>query len=287
LASYVKENCVAVLTGGAGGIGLFTAEALSLTGMRVVLCARDVGASEEAIDNFTQKDNIRIQKLDLSDLSDVKKACQEIIDTEGELDVLINNAGVMAIPEREETKQGFEAQLGVNHVGHYMFTRLLLPHINDNGRVVTVASTAHQGGDIDKNDLNYSEGRKYTPWGAYSQSKLANILFAKALQDKLSNTDILSLSLHPGVIKTPLWRNTPKVLQFASGLFADKTSEQGAATNVYASLMDAEAFDGGEYLSDCKIATPTKKAEDVELRDWLWTQTEKMIADKGFVLPEM
>jgi len=291
LAPYVNENSVAVITGGSGGIGLCTVEALSLTGMRVVLCARDVEAAEKVINDLTQKDNIRIQKLDLSDLNNIKEACEEIISTEGSIDVLLNNAGVMAIPNREETKEGFEMQLGVNHIGHFMFSRLLLPHINKGGRVVTVASTAHEGGDIDKGDINYSEGRQYTPWGAYSQSKLANILFAKGLQDKVSNTkkDIISLSLHPGVIKTSLWRNTPKAVQLISGVIADKTSEQGAATNVYASLIRSETFNGGEYLADCKIKNPNKKGEDEDgnLRDWLWTETEKLIAEKGFILPDM
>jgi len=291
LAPYVNENSVGVVTGGSSGIGLCTVEALSLTGMRVVLCARDVEAAEKAIEKFTQKGNIRIQKLDLSDLNNIKDACEDIIATEGQLDLLINNAGVMAIPKREETKEGFEMQLGVNHIGHFMFNRLLLSYVNEGGRVVTVASTAHEGGDIDKDDINYSEARKYTPWGAYSQSKLANILFAKSLQDKVSNAgkDIISLSLHPGVIKTPLWRNTPKVVQVISGLIADKTSEQGAATNVYASIMNSETFKGGEYLADCKITNPTKKAEDEDgkLRDWLWTKTENMITEKGFVLPDI
>lgn len=292
LASYVKnEKAVVVITGGSSGIGLRTVEALSLTGMQIVLCARNVEAAQKAIDEFTQKGNIRIQKLDLTDLSNIEIACKEIVDTEGQVDLLINNAGVMAIPKREETKQGFEMQLGTNHVGHYMFSRLLLPNMNKGGRIVTVASTAHKGGEIDKSDINYSTSRKYSPWGAYSQSKLANILFAKSLQDRLKNTekDILSLSLHPGVIKTSLWKNTPKIVQLISRVIADKTPEQGAATNVYASLMESDAFEGGEYLADCNVAVPTKKAkdEDRELRNWLWTETEKMIVDKGFVLPDI
>jgi len=293
LAKYVnKQKSVAVVTGGSSGIGLCTVEAISLTGMKVVLCARDVDSAQKAIEKFTQKNNIRIQKLDLTDLSNIETACKDIINIEGEIDVLINNAGVMAIPKREETKQGFEMQLGTNHIGHHMFTRLLLPIMNeDGGRVVTVASTAHQGGNIDKNDLNYNKGRMYTPWGAYSQSKLANILFAKGLQSRLkkSEKDILSISLHPGVINTPLWRNIPKPVQFVSSIIADKTIEQGAATNVFACLMESkDQFEGGEYLSDCSVVMPSKKAkdEDGKLSDWLWSETDRMIVDKGFVLPD-
>jgi len=259
--------------------------------MKVVLCARDVDAAEAALEKMpAARNNVRIQKLDLADLASVESAAREISQTEGEIDALLNNAGVMATPNRSETAQGFELQFGTNHVGHHMLTRLLLPYVREGGRVVTVASEAHRTGRLDFDDLNFSIDRKYSPWGAYGQSKLANVLFAKGLNDRLkkSGSDIVSVSLHPGVIKTPLWRNTPSVVQFLSGIINDKTIEQGAATNVYCCMMDPLAFEGGEYIMDCKVGTPSNDGEDVakKRRNELWDSTERMIINAGFVLPE-
>ena len=121
-------------------------------------------------------------QVDLADLDSIKEACEQIARTEGRVSLLLNNAGVMATPQLT-TKQGFELQVGTNHLGHHALTRLLLPIMDDDGRVVTVASTAHTMGQVDTTDLFFKEGRKYSPWGAYGQSKAANILFAKGLAD--------------------------------------------------------------------------------------------------------
>lgn len=293
-----QKNIVAVVTGGSNGIGLSTVQTLSqYDGMNVVMCARNTKIAKEKIKKNTiahkKKNKIRIQELDLSDLVSIKKACKEIIKREGHVDILINNAGVMALPNREETKQGFEMQIGVNHIGHFLFTRLLLPIMNDGGRIVTVSSRAHSKGTIDIDDLNYNKGKVYSSWGSYRQSKLANILFAKALQDHLNKKvstkkNILSVSVHPGVIKTTLWKHFPTLFQFIGGiLFADKTIEQGAATTIYASLIDSNMLHGGEYLVDCNITAPSIIAQDNkgEMRNILWDETEKMIRNTGFSMP--
>ena len=131
-----------------------------------------------------------------------------------------------------------------------------------------------------------------SPWRAYGQSKLANVLFAKALDDRLKgeDTEIMSVSLHPGVVATNLWRSTgPRLLQdVIKGVIGDRNIEQGAATSVYASLIDSSAFVGGEYLSDCAIAETSEKGADADgkLRQKLWEETEQMIADAGCDLPE-
>jgi len=292
LASYVKKGGTAIVTGGNAGIGFVSVETLALAGMKVVLCARDVEKAEEKVKTelkSTKPDiqkNVRVQKLDLADLSSIKSAVEEIIANEGgQIDVLLNNAGVLGTPTRVETSQGFELQLGTNHIGHHMFTRLLLPYMRDEGRVVTVASMAHLFGALDLEDLNY-QNRSYNPMDAYKQSKLANVLFAKALDDKLKEsekkTGIISCSLHPGVIKTNLYTDVPK---FSKPF--DKNVEQGAATSVFCCISDSSSFKGGDYFSDCNITTPSTSGQDSDkkLRNALWDETEKLIKGAGFELP--
>lgn len=302
LASYIdlssnENHSVAVVTGGSSGIGIPTIEALTLANMKVVLCARNIEAANETVLSLplNLRRQIRIQKLDLSDMVSIQAAAKEIMKSEKKIDVLLNNAGVMAPAKRESTAQNLELQFGTNHVGHHMFTRLLLPAINSNGRVVTVASTAHSFGRLDFSNLNYEdekERRDYSAWGAYGQSKLANILFAKGLSDKLSEkgSGIKAVSLHPGVISTNLWRYMPRWSQpLVDAIIADKNLEQGAATNVYCCLVTGEEFDGGEYLSDCRVLDPSNqygKDETGTLRDKLWKATENIIKEKGFYLPD-
>lgn len=285
LAGYVKEGSTAVVTGGNSGIGAVTVSTLALTGMNVVLCARDEASAQKALENVPEwcRKNVSIQQLDLADFDSIQQASKDIIKKYQKINVLCNNAGVMAIPKRELTKNGIEMQVGINHVGHFMFTRLLLPNISDNGRIVNVASTAHE---LAKDDRDWNSETSYSAWGTYGKSKLCNILFAKGLQDKLvesGRNGITSVSLHPGVIKTNLWRNTPSLLQFATNLFADKTVEQGAATNVYCSLVDT--VEGGAYYKDCGVATPSKVAQGTDIREDLWTYTENLITQKGYELP--
>ena len=302
LAPYINLNLndnlpVAVVTGGSSGIGIPSIETLALANMKVVLCARNIEAAQETVQSLpsTLQKNIRIQEIDLSDMSSIQAATEEIIQKEKQIDVLLNNAGVMAPSKRESTVQDLELQFGTNHVGHHMFTRLLLPVFNDNGRIVTVASSAHSFGQLDFRNLNYEndkETRNYSAWGAYGQSKLANILFAKGLSDKLKQegSGIKAVSLHPGVIGTNLWRYMPKWSQpLVGAIIADKNVEQGAATNVYCCLVDGEEFEGGEYLSDCHVVEPSNqygKDEIGTLRGKLWKATEGIIKEKGFHLPD-
>ena len=288
LPSYVTRGGVAVVTGGNSGIGAESARALLDVGCFVVLACRDEAAGERALAEIgAAAGRARVQKLDLADLDSVSAACREIAQKEGRVSLLLNNAGVMATPQ-QKTKQGFELQIGTNHLGHFALTRLLLPLIEDDGRVVTVASTAHTMGSVESADLNFVE-RKYTPWGAYGQSKAANILFAKGLADLLeeAGSNVLSVSLHPGVIRTPLWRHNNWLLtKLFLRFITDKDVPQGASTSLYACL--AEGIPAGSYLSDCAVATPNEACEDRDgaLRKALWAQSEKLVAEAGLALPE-
>jgi len=295
------SNPVAVVTGGNSGIGIPTIEALALAGMSVVLCARNTTVAKDVVSSLPNhlQSKIRIQELDLADMHSIQRAVSDIIENEGNVQVLLNNAGVMAPPKKEVTAQNLELQFGTNHVGHHMLTRLLLPHISSGGRIVTVASTAHSFGQLDFKNLNYDEHelkgneRRYSAWGAYGQSKLANILFAKGLDDKLkeSGSDIVSVSLHPGVIGTNLWRYTPKWTRPILNMIAtDKSIDQGAATNVFCCLVKSEGeLNGGEYLQDCQIIEPSNsfgKDASGSLRKKLWKSTEDLIQRNGFQLPD-
>ena len=165
-----------VVTGASSGLGQATAAAFALAGAHVVLAVRDAARGERAAAGMTGSTEVR--RLDLADLASVRAFAAA---WEGPLDVLVNNAGVMAVP-RGRTVDGFETQLGTNHLGHFALTNLLLRHIAD--RVVTVSSAAHRHGRIDLEDLNWQQ-RRYRRWAAYGQSKLANLLFTLELERRL------------------------------------------------------------------------------------------------------
>src|SRR4051794_16087992 len=180
-----------VITGANSGIGLVAARALGGAGARVVLAVRDPSRGEAAAATVPGAPEVR--RLDLADLTSVRAFADA---WEGEVDVLVNNAGVMALPERR-TADGFELQLGTNHLGHFALTNLLLEHVT--GRVVTIASGAHRMGRIELDDLNW-ERRGYDRWRAYGQAKLANLLFTLELQRRLTEarSPVLAVAAHPG-----------------------------------------------------------------------------------------
>lgn len=152
-----------------------------------------------------------VKALDLNSLPSIKQFATEFLKSESRLDFLVLNAGIMALPQAEYTDAGFERQIGVNHFGHFYLTQLLLPKMlstpDTAGRVVVLSSSAHEFGSFDFEDLHYKNGRPYkSGWPAYGQSKLANLLFAKELADRLEGTQISAVSVHPGVIHTALWK---------------------------------------------------------------------------------
>ena len=289
LAPHVREGGTAVVTGGNSGIGAVTAKTLALTGMKVILCARNPTSAQKVVDEIAPgcRDNVEIQQLDLSDMASIDAAAEAIKARGVPIDVLVNNAGILSPLKRTVTAQDIELTFGVNHVGHHMLTRLLLPTLRpDGGRIVTVASEAHRSGT----NTEFWKRDNYVSIREYGDSKLANILFAKRLQElcvQEGMSSVTSVCLHPGVIGTGLWRDTPilnTIQPLLDGVFFDKTIEQGAATNVYCAMADE--VEGGAYYSDCKVASETAVASNVELRMKLWDYTEQLIAEKGFVLPD-
>ena len=248
----------AVVTGANVGIGLETARVLAARGATVVLACRDVAKGETAADliaaeSTTERDRLRIVRLDLASLASVRAAADEIRASCPRLDLLVNNAGVMAIPFAR-SEGGVELTFAVNHLGHFALTGLLLERVLDTpgSRVVTVSSVAHRRGRLDLETLESDEG--YTPGSAYSRSKLANLLFAYELQRRLSATSAktISLAAHPGIARTELYRTSSGLERTllsprlrALTFWLAQSAEDGALPTLRAAL-DPQAR-GGEY----------------------------------------
>jgi NAD(P)-dependent dehydrogenase (short-subunit alcohol dehydrogenase family) len=275
----LQEGRTVIVTGANSGIGLPTAQAFAEAGARVVLAVRDMAKGEVAAGSIPGACEVR--KLDLADLTSVRAFANGL---RGEIDVLINNAGVMRTPERR-TVDGFELQIGTNHLGHFALTNLLLPQITD--RVVTVASGAHRGGSISLDDLNW-EKRSYDRWAAYQQSKLANLLFTLELQRRLTaaGSRVRALAAHPGYTATNLQFRSERgledrVMAIGNRLFA-QSDEAGARPTLFAATQDLPGAsyvgpDGlGEYRGYPTLVGRTAAASDVEMAKRLWTLSEEL-----------
>src|SRR6195952_359293 len=185
-----------IITGANSGLGLVTARELARVGAKTILAVRNTAKGDEAAATMTG--DVEVRKLDLQALASVRAFADGVAGVH----VLINNAGIMAVPYAQ-TADGFESQVGTNHLGHFALTNLLLPRLSD--RVVTVSSMAHWPGRINLDDLNW-KSRRYSPWLAYSQSKLANLLFTSELQRRLASAGsaLRALAVHPGYSQTNL-----------------------------------------------------------------------------------
>ena len=242
-----------VVTGANSGIGFEAAKVLARKGAEVVMACRSVERGEKAADKIRSEvgnAEVSVEELDLASLASVRDFAERF---DGEIDVLVNNAGVMAIP-RSETEDGFEKQFGVNHLGHFALTGLLLDRITDDGRVVTVSSGMHARGEMDFDDLHGE--RSYKKWDAYGQSKLANLLFAYELDRRLraAGSSVKCIGVHPGYADTNLQKRGPemagsklrKVMMAAANKVFAQSAEAGALPTLYAATSpDAES--GGYY----------------------------------------
>jgi NAD(P)-dependent dehydrogenase (short-subunit alcohol dehydrogenase family) len=254
-----QQGRLAIVTGANSGIGYQTARYLSRVGATVILACRNREKGEAArakivLDNPTAKVEVRV--LDVADLDSVRRFATEFLSEGSGLDLLINNAGVMAIPERRTTPQGFEMQFGTNHLGHFALTGLLLPALlrQPNSRVVTVASIAHKGGKLNFDDLNAERG--YDPRGAYQQSKLANLVFGLELDRRLRARSARTASViaHPGVAVTNIVSNgmgTGLKGRLVNALlsFVAQSDDRGSWPLLYAATSP-EAHGGGYYGPD-------------------------------------
>ena len=268
-----------VVTGANSGIGLVAARELGRKGARVVLAVRDTTKGEAAADSIPGTAEVR--RLDLADLASVRAFAS---DWEGNVDVLINNAGVMATPERR-TVDGFELQFGTNHLGHFALTNLLLPQIRD--RVVTISSPAHRVGKIDLDDLNW-ERRSYSRWPAYGQTKLANLLFTLELQRRLNtvHSDVRALAAHPGYAATNLQSHSENfvnnlVMTVGNKIIA-QSAEMGALPTLFAATQDlpGASYVGPDGFQEQRghptLIGRSARASDGETARLLWERSEEL-----------
>ena len=285
---------VAVVTGANSGIGFHAAARLAEAGAHVILACRNPDKAADAVARVKKRApdaEVEVVALDLSSLASVRDAAQAIRDRHLKIDLLVNNAGVMAIP-RSETEDGFETQIGTNHLGHFALTGLLLDLVRaaPASRVVTVSSSAHKTGKIDFDDLHGTKG--YRKWGAYGQSKLANLLFAYELQRRLTaaGAETISVAAHPGWAATNLQTSGrgitggPMLLMsnLANKVIA-QSDEMGALPTLYAATS-ADVEPGGYYgpggfqeLKGLpKAVTSTSRSRDEADAARLWSLSEEL-----------
>ncbi|XP_067900645.1 retinol dehydrogenase 13-like isoform X2 [Heterodontus francisci] len=280
-----------IITGANTGIGKETAKELARRGGRIIMACRDMEKCEAAareIRGETLSHNVYARHLNLASLKSVREFAKKVTEEEENINVLINNAAIMRCPHWK-TEDGFEMQLGVNHLGHFLLTNLLLEKLKNsgNGRVINVSSLAHKVGQIDFNDLNW-EKKKYDTKAAYCQSKLANILFTKELAKRLHGSGVTVNAVHPGVTNTELGRHTGMhKSNFSSTmlgpffLFLVKTPRLGAESSIY--LAVAEELEGisGKYFDVMKQKDPAPQALDDETARRLWEMSAKLVGLKN------
>ena len=285
-----------VVTGGNIGLGLESCKALVSVGARVLLLSRSAKNAHAAIEaevkkagvtNYSVSDvtNLKVIECDLTDLHSIKRAADEIL-KEPKIDILLNNAGVMAIPTRTETKYGWELQMATNNHGHFYLTSLLLDKlksVNTETRIINVSSLLHEKCRFDVTDLHST--KSYSPWLQYGNTKLANVMYTNELAKRLKGSNVVTYSLHPGVIKTGLIRYYADtgscfgqlILGIMGAFVFDKNIAEGAATSLYACVCDAAKVKTGAYLFDCNEKVSSALSRNEELATQLWAATEKDI----------
>ena len=278
-----------VVTGANSGIGLETAVALARAGARVVMTARDPQKGAAALEDVKARagsQSVELVVFDLGDLADVRKGAAKLLDLCPRLDVLVNNAGAV-LSARRETVDGLEATFGVNHLGPFLLTELLLDRLRQSApaRIVNVASTAHKGAGrgLDFDDLQTTN--RYTGMGAYSKSKLANIYFTTELARRLEGSGVTVNCLHPGTVVTGFGRDGDANAAFALGLKIIAPfiidAEKGSRTSVYLASSPEVADVTGKYFVKCSVRTPSKAARDDGAAARLWQASEELVAQKS------
>ncbi len=282
---FPMDDKVVVITGGNSGIGLETAVGLASAGARVVLGCRNQAKADDAVRDIRTRsgnDAVESRSLDLADLASVRSFAAGLTDLD-RIDVLVNNAGLI-LDHRVETAQGFEATFGINHLGHFLLTRLVDPQLRaaPAARVVCVASLAHAvavGGltwaDLDRH-------HRYSAWRVYGESKLANILHAQALARRFEGSGIVAHSLHPGSVRTNFGAEGDT--QGANARFirmGDRsaiTAEAGARTSIHVASSAEAGATTGLYWSKCRPARTAPWAMRAGAAERLWTTSERMLA---------
>ena len=272
----------AIVTGANTGIGFETARVLALRGCSVTLGCRNLATAEAARGRIARQNgaDVRVQQLDLGSLASVHRFAAEFLATGRPLQLLINNAGV-ALMERRVTEDGFEAHFGINQIGHFVLTRLLLDRLCESApaRVVAVSSHAQHWATLTAGlaDLNW-EKRPFNGFKAYGDSKLMNVLFTNELNRRLEGTGVVANAVHPGLVRTELSRNSPTWMSIVLGpvLFFAKGPARGATTVVYAATDPELGQRGGGYYASCRPARTAKLGGDRAVQERFWKLSEEL-----------
>ncbi|XP_072705647.1 polyprenol dehydrogenase isoform X1 [Ciconia boyciana] len=283
-----QNGKVAIVTGGAEGIGYQTVKHLARLGMHVIIAGNSESEGQEAVRKIQEETltgKVEFLYCDLASMKSIRQFVQRFRAKNCPLHVLVNNAGVMLVPERK-TEDGFEEHFGLNYLGHFLLTNLLLDTLKQSGthshnaRIITVSSATHYAGNLHLNDLK--SRCSYSPHGAYAQSKLALVLFTYRLQHLLTanGSYVTANVVDPGVVNTKLYRHVFWVVKVAKWMTAwlfFKTPEEGASTSIYAAVSPEMEGAGGCYLYNEERTKSADIAYDEELQRRLWTESCKMV----------
>lgn len=278
----MTEKKIALVTGGSSGMGKATAAELARLGYFVVILCRSKERGEKALAEIMQESgskDVEMLNCDLGSLDSIRESAASFKSKYSRLDVLVNNAGVI-LPGRHETSDGFELQFGTNHLGHFLLTNLLLELITKSApaRIVNVASGAHKAGKIHFEDINLT--KNFNLVRAYSQSKLANVLFTYELAERLKGTGVTVNCLHPGAVATQMGVNRETgfgtlITRMLKPFF--QTPAEGAATAIYlASSSEVEGVTG-KYFYKKKPTASSRQSHNKELAKRLWSLSEKLV----------
>ena len=272
----------AIVTGANSGMGMATARALLDEGATVIMLCRSEKRGKEAYEKLLEDGNGRTFLIlaDLGDYDSVRNFTKQVKERFDKIDILVNNAGFISL-DRQETKEGLERQFGINHVGHFLLTTGLLDMMGEGSRIVNVASGAHKTGKIHFDDINLHKG--FNVFKAYSQSKLANVLFTRELARRVKGRGITVNCCHPGAVATNIGidRETgfgKTVTRLLKPFF--QTPEQGAATAIFLATDESVKDITGEYFYKCKIAKSSKRSKDMELAKRLFEFSEQLVQQK-------
>lgn len=269
------KNKIVLITGANTGIGRVTAREIAKMGATVILACRSREKTMPVIEEIVRETGnsaVEFLELDLASLASVRKAAAEFLATGRPLNILINNAGLAGL--RGLTSDGFELAFGVNHLGHFLFTELLLERIKASApaRIVNVASTAHYKAKALDFDQVRTSTKTVTGVPEYEVSKLANILYTKSLARRLEGSGVTTYSLHPGVVATDVWRQVPWPVRPIMKMFMIG-EEEGAATTIHCATSDEVASETGLYYDAKKKRTPSTLAQDAALAEQLWQKS--------------
>jgi retinol dehydrogenase-12/retinol dehydrogenase-13 len=278
------QGKIVLITGADGDIGRETTRGIAKKGAAIVMACIDLQLAKPVCETIKQESgnsNIELMQIDLASLSSIREFAQQFSRKYQRLDVLINNAGVYC-QTRQQTRDGFEKTIGINFLGHFLLTNLLLPIIRQTpqARIINLSSNAHQQSKFSIDDLNWQK-RKYSGFPAYADSKLAIVLFTQELAERLQDAGITVNAVHPGHTATRIWNIWPgKWYQAVIDKVINRmmiTPEEGAVASIYLASSDEVKGVTGKYFSRLQLKDPSPRCKDMQLQKGLWDLSEKLV----------